>query len=52
MITQQQLPSFKRADRDLYAREKVLNSAIIAADISSGWEEYLEIFDEIGRAHV
>ena len=45
MITQQYLPSFERADRDLYAREKVLNSAIIAADISSGWEEYLEIFD-------
>jgi hypothetical protein len=45
MITQQHLPSFERADRDLYAREKVLNSAIIAADISSGWEEYLEIFD-------
>ena len=32
-------------DRDLYARERVLNSAIIAADISQGWEEYLEIFD-------
>src|SRR5258708_2011625 len=32
-------------DRDLYARERVLNSAIIAADISLGWEEYLEIFD-------
>src|SRR5260370_41581031 len=34
-----------QADRDLYARERVLNSAIIAADISSGWEDYLEIFD-------
>ena len=45
MITQQHMPSFKCADRDLYAREKVLNSAIIAADISSGWEAYLEIFD-------
>jgi len=45
MITQQHLASVKHADRDLYAREKVLNSAIIAADISSGWEEYLEIFD-------
>ena len=45
MITEQHLASFKRADRDLYAREKVLNSAIIAADISSGWEGYLEIFD-------
>ena len=44
MITQQHLASIHRADRDLYAREKVLNSAIIAADISSGWEEYLEIF--------
>src|SRR6266404_1307323 len=32
-------------DRDLHARERVLNSAIIAADISLGWEEYLEIFD-------
>ena len=32
-------------DRDLYARERVLNSAIIAADISRGWEEYLEMFD-------
>src|SRR5271163_961519 len=45
MITQQHLASINRADRDLFAREKVLNSAIIAADISSGWEEYLEIFD-------
>jgi hypothetical protein len=32
-------------DRDLYAREPVLNSAIIVADISTGWEGYLEIFD-------
>jgi hypothetical protein len=31
--------------RDLYARERDLNSAIIAADISRGWEEYLEILD-------
>jgi hypothetical protein len=45
MITQQHLASTNRANRDLYAREKVLNSAIIAADISSGWEEYLQIFD-------
>ena len=29
---------------DLYPRERVLNSAIIAADIGRGWEEYLEIF--------
>src|SRR5580700_4896628 len=45
MITQQHSASIKHADRDLYAREKVLNSAIIAADISSGWEEYLELLD-------
>jgi hypothetical protein len=32
-------------DRDLYARERVLNAAILAADISRGWEEYLEILD-------
>jgi hypothetical protein len=32
-------------DRDPYARERLLNSAIIAADIGRGWEEYLEIFD-------
>src|SRR6202047_4363662 len=32
-------------DRDLYARERVLNSAISAADIGRGWEEYLEIFE-------
>ena len=45
MITQHHLASINRADRELHAREKVLNSAIIAADISSGWEAYLEIFD-------
>ena len=39
-------------DRDLYARERVLNSAIIAADISSGWEEYLEMFDAFYSDHV
>jgi hypothetical protein len=52
MITQQHLASINRADRDLYAREKVLNSAIIAADISSGWEAYLEIFDTFYADHV
>jgi hypothetical protein len=50
MITQQ--ASIKHADRDLYAREKVLNSAITAADISSGWETYLEIFDAFYADHV
>ena len=52
MITQPHLTSINHADRDLYAREKVLNSAIIAADISSGWEEYLEIFDAFYADHV
>jgi len=52
MITQQHLASFKHADRDIYAREKVLNSAIIAADISGGWEEYLEICDAFYAADV
>jgi hypothetical protein len=50
MITH--LPSIKHADRDLYAREKVLNSAIVGADISSGWEEYLQIFDAFYADHV
>jgi hypothetical protein len=50
MITQQ--ASIKHADRDRCAREKVLNSAIIAADISSGWEAYLEIFEAFYADHV
>ena len=45
MSAQQHLAPGDQSDRDLYARERVLNSAIIAADISSGWEEYFEIFD-------
>src|SRR3984893_10351215 len=45
MSTHQHLASVNYAERDLYARERVLNSAIIAADISRGWEEYLEILD-------
>src|SRR5271170_5540451 len=45
MSTQQHLAAGGQSDRDLYARERVLNSAIIAADIGRGWEEYLEIFD-------
>jgi len=52
MSTQQHLASINHADRDLYAREKVLNSTIMAADISSGWEEYLEIFDAFYADHV
>jgi hypothetical protein len=50
MITQQS--SINHPDRNLYAREKVLNSAIIAVDISNGWEAYLEIFDAFYADHV
>jgi len=36
-------------DRDLYTssqtRERVLNAAVVRADISESFEEYLEIFD-------
>jgi hypothetical protein len=39
-------------DRDPYARERVLNAAIIAADITSGWEEDLEILDAFYADHV
>jgi hypothetical protein len=45
MSAQHHSVSLSHTDRDLYARERVLNSAIIGADISRGWEEYLEIFD-------
>ena len=45
MSAQHHLAPGDQSDRDLYARERVLNSAIIAADTSRGWEEYLEIFD-------
>src|ERR1700693_3788430 len=45
MSTQHHFAPGDHRDRDLYAREQVLNSAIIAADIGLGWEEYLEIFD-------
>src|SRR5260370_26338763 len=45
MSVQHHLAPGDQSDRDLYARERVLNSAIIAADISRGWEDYLEILD-------
>jgi hypothetical protein len=45
MIAQHHSVPLSHTDRDLHARERVLNSAIIAADISRGWEEYFEIFD-------
>lgn len=52
MSAQKHLPSVNRTDRDLYARERVLNSAIVAADISMGWEQYLEICDAFYADHV
>ena len=45
MSAQHHLAPGDQSHRDLDVRERVLNSAIIAADISRGWEEYLEIFD-------
>jgi hypothetical protein len=45
MIAQQHLAFGGQLHRDLCARERVLNSAIISADIGRGWEEYLEIVD-------
>jgi hypothetical protein len=45
MSAQHHFAAVDQGVRDLYARERVLNSAIIAADIGRGWEEYLEIFD-------
>ena len=45
MSAQHHFAAGDQGDRDLYARERVLNSAIIAADIGRGWEEYLAIFD-------
>ena len=52
MSTQQHPASIKHADLDQYAREKVLNSAIVAADISRGWEEYIEVLDAFYADHV
>jgi hypothetical protein len=45
MSTQRHFAPCDHWDRDLYARERVLNSAIIAADIGRSWEEYFEIID-------
>jgi len=52
MSTQQYLASGNYADHNLYARERALNSAIVGADISRGWEEYLEIPDAFYADHV
>src|SRR4029077_15472607 len=52
MSTQHQFFPGDQTARDLRAIERVLNSAIIAADISRGWEEYLEIFYAFYADHV
>jgi hypothetical protein len=52
MSAQHHSASCSHADRDLYEREKVLNSAIISADISRGWEEYLKILEAFYADHV
>jgi hypothetical protein len=45
MSAQHYFVSCDQSDRDLYARERVLNGAIVQVDIGKSFEEYLEIFD-------
>ncbi len=45
MTLQNALVSTDRLAGDLHLRERVLNAAIAHAEISEGFEEYLEIFD-------
>ena len=49
MTNQNSLISAEHGDRDQFARsqtvERVLNAAIVQAEISESYEEYLEIFD-------
>ena len=45
MTTQRHCAPGDLCGRDSYTRERVLNSAIIGADIGRGWEEYFEILD-------
>ena len=49
MNTEDNFISASHFDRDLYTasqnRERVLNAAIVKADISESFEEYLDIFD-------
>ena len=49
MTDQQSFVSADHCDRDRFARcqtgERVLNAAIVQADISESYEEYLKIFD-------
>jgi hypothetical protein len=49
MNKEQDFVSINHLDRDLYtrsqSRERALNAAIVQADISQSFEEYLEVFD-------
>ena len=49
MTNQHSFVSSDRFDRDLYTSsktaERVLNAAIVRAEITKSFEEYLEIFD-------
>ena len=49
MTNEQSFAYADRIDRDPYtssqSRERALNTAIVQATISEGFEEYLEIFD-------
>lgn len=50
MTNEQNIVAMHNQDRDPYtfsrARERTLNAAIIQANISEGYEKYIEIFDE------
>jgi hypothetical protein len=45
MSAQHDLSRSIQLGRNLYVRDRALNSAILASDISKGWEEYLAILD-------
>jgi hypothetical protein len=47
MSAQQHLAPDDQSARDLYAKDRALNSAIIASDISRGWEKCHEMFDAL-----
>ena len=52
MTNQHSFVSSDRFDRDPKTAERVLNAAIVRAEITEGFEEYLEIFDAFYGDHV
>ena len=56
MANRHSFVSSDRFDHDLYTSsktaERVLNAAIVRAEITEGFEEYLEIFDAFYGDHV